>query len=107
MGLRDELIKPQMTTTLCILCDIIKFTNSLPTFLQAARLNWCDMSRVLNTLKDNLQAKIENQAHSPTSYFVQVQEFINIARKSSSGRYQLCSNTDFESSDFRQTLSNL
>ena len=46
------------------------------------------MPRVLNTLKDNLQAKIENPAHPPTSYFARVQEFINIARKSSGGRYK-------------------
>ena len=65
----------------CLLCNIIKFTNSLQTFLQAARLNWCDITRVLNTLRDNLQAKIENPAQPPTSYFAQVQEFIDIARK--------------------------
>ena len=68
-GLRDELIEPQMIATLCIPCDVIKFTNSLQTFLKAARLNWCDISKVLNTLKDNLQAKIENPAHPPTPYF--------------------------------------
>ena len=84
----------------CLLCNIIKFTNSLQTFLQAARLNWCDITRVLNTLKDNLQAKIENPAQPPTSYFAQVQEFIDIARKSSGGRYQLPSYADFELSDF-------
>ena len=52
-----------MIATLCILRDVTKFTNSLPTFLQAAQLNWCDIPRVLNTLKDNLQAKIENLAY--------------------------------------------
>ena len=84
-GLRDELILPRMIVTLCILCDVIKFTNSLQTFLQTARLDWCDIPRVLNTLK----AKIENPAHLPTSYFARVQEFIDIARKYSGGRYQL------------------
>ena len=73
--------------------------NSLQTFQQAARLNWCDIPRVL-TLKDNLQAKIENPAHPPTSYFARVQEFIDIARKSSGGRYKLRSYADFELSDF-------
>ena len=59
-----------MIATLCILDEIIiKFTNSLQTFLQAAQFNWCDIPRVLNTLKDHLQAKIENPAHHPTSYF--------------------------------------
>ena len=52
-----------------------------------------------NTLKDNLQAKIDNAAHPPTSYFAQVQEFIDIARKSSGGRYQLRCYADFELSD--------
>ena len=99
-GLRDKLIKSRMIATLCILCDVIKFTNSLQTFLQVARLNWCDIPRVLNILKDNLQAKIENPAHPPTSYFAWVQEFIGITRKSSGGRYQLCSYADFELSDF-------
>ena len=99
-GYRDELIEPRMIATLCILWDVIKFTNSLQTFLQAARLNWCDIPRVLNTLKDNLQAKIENPAHPPTSYFAWVQEFIDITRKSFSGRYQLRSYAGFESSDF-------
>ena len=89
-----------MIATLCILRDVTKFTNSLPTFLQAAQLNWCDIPRVLNTLKDNLQAKIENPAHPPTSYFARVQEFIDIARKSSGGRYQLRSYAEFEVSDF-------
>ena len=55
---------------------------------------------MLNTLKDNLQAKIENPAQPPTSYFAQVQEFIDIARKFSGGRYQLPSYADFELSDF-------
>ena len=63
-------------------------------------MNWCGISRVLNTLKDNLQAKIENPAQPPTSYFAQVQEFIDIARKSSGGRYQLPSYADFELSVF-------
>ena len=96
-----------MIATPCILRDVTKFTNSLPTFLQAAQLNWCDIPRVLNTLKNNLQAKIENPAHPPTSYFARVQEFIDIARKSSGGRYQLHSYADFELSDFMRTLSNL
>ena len=101
-----------MISTLCILCDVIKFTNSLHTFLHAAPLNWCDIPRVLNTLKDNLQAKIENPAHPPTSYFARVQEFIDIARKSSGGRYQLRSYADFELSDFhanfvKPVISNL
>ena len=89
-----------MIATLCILCDVIKFANSLQTFLHAARLNWCDLPRVLNTLKDNLQAKIENPAHPPTTYFARVQEFIDIARKSSGGRQQLPSYADLELSDF-------
>ena len=89
-----------MIATLCILCDLINFTNSLQTFLQAACLNWCDIPTVLNILKDNLQVKTENPAHPPTSYFVQVQEFINIARKSTGGRHQLCSHADFKLSDF-------
>ena len=72
-----------MIATLYILCDVIKSTNSLQTFLKAARLNWCDIRRVLNILKDNLQAKIENPAHPPTSYFAHTQELIDIARKSS------------------------
>ena len=84
-GLRDEIIEPRMITSLCIFCDVIKFTNSLQTLLQVARLNWCDTPKVLKTLKDNLKAKIENPAHPPTSYFVRVQEFIDIARKSSGG----------------------
>ena len=63
-------------------------------------MNWCDISRVLNTLKDNLQAKTENPAHLPTSYFARVQEFIDTARKSCGGRYQLRSYADFELSDF-------
>ena len=57
-----------------------------------------------NTLKDNLQAKIENAAHPPTPYFVRVQEFINIARKSSGGRYQLHRYAEFELSDFHVTF---
>ena len=89
-----------MIATLCILYNVIKFTNSLQTFLQAAQLNWCDIPKVLNTLKDNLQAKIENPAHPPTSYFARVQEFIDIARKSSGGRYQIRSYADFKLSDF-------
>ena len=93
-----------MIPTLCILCDVINFTNSLQTFLQAAHLNWCDIPTVLNILKDNLQAKIENPAHPPTSYFAQVQEFINIARKSTGGRHQLCSHADFELSDFHMNF---
>ena len=101
-----------MIATLFIFCDIIKFTNFLYTSLQAARLNWCDTPRVLNTLKDNLQAKIENPAHPPTSYFPWVQEFIYIARKSSGGRYQLRSYAHFELSDFhvnfvKPVISNL
>ena len=88
-----------MIATLCILCDIIKFTNSLQTFLQAARLKRCDIPRVLNTLKDNLQAKIENAAHPPTSNFDRVEEFIDIARKSSGGRYQLRSYAEFKLSN--------
>ena len=99
-GIRDELIDSRMSAPLRILCNIIKFTNSLQTFLQAVRLNWCDIPRVLNTLKDNLQAKIENPAHLPTSYFTRVQEFIDIAKKSSGGRYQLRSYADFELSNF-------
>ena len=63
-------------------------------------MNWCDISRVLNTLKDNLQAKTENPAHPPTSYFARVKEFIDTARKSCGGRYQLRSYADFELSDF-------
>ena len=43
-------------------------------------MNWGDITMVLNTFKDNLQAKIENPAQPPTSYFAQVQEFIDIAR---------------------------
>ena len=62
-------------------------------------MNWCDISRVLHTLKDNLQAKIGNPAHPSTSYYAQVQEFMDIARKSSGGRY-LPSYADFELSDF-------
>ena len=101
-----------MISTLCILCDVIKFTNSLHTFLQAAPLNWCDIPRVLNTLKDNLQAKIENPAHPPTSYFAWVQEFIDIAGKSFGGGYQLRSYADFELSDIhanfvKPVISNL
>ena len=89
-----------MIAILCILCDVIKFTNSLQTFLQAAPFNWCDIPRVLNTLKDNLEANIENAPNPPTSYFAQLQEFIDIARKSSGGRYQLSSYADFELCDF-------
>ena len=89
-----------MIATVCILCDVIKFTNSLQTSLQAAQLNWCDIPRVLNTLKDDWQAKIENPVHPRSSYFAQVQEFIHIARKSSGGRYQLRSYGGFELSDF-------
>ena len=58
------------------------------------------MPRVLNILKDNLQAKIENPAHPPASYFAWVKEFIEIDRKSSGGRYQLRSYADFKLSDF-------
>ena len=89
-----------MIITLCILCDVIIFTNSLQTFLQAAGLNCCDIPRLLNTLKDNWQPKIENPAHPSTSYFAQVQEFIDITRKSSGERYQLRNYADFELSDF-------
>ena len=76
------------------------FTNPIQTFPQAARLNWCDIPRMLNTFKDNLQAKIENPTHPPTSNFARVQEFIDIATKSSGGRYQLRSYAEFELSDF-------
>ena len=62
-------------------------------------MNWCNIPRVLNTLKGNLRAKIENPAHPPTPYFARVQEFIDIARKSSDGRYKLRSYADFELSD--------
>ena len=55
---------------------------------------------MLNTLKDHLQAKIENPAHHPTSCFAWVHKCIDIARKSPGGRYQLCSYTEFELSDF-------
>ena len=55
---------------------------------------------MLNTLKDNLQAKIENLAYPPTSYFARVQEFINIARNSSGERYQLRGYAAYELSDF-------
>ena len=89
-----------MIATLCILWDVIKFTNSLQTFLQAARLNWCDIPRVLNTLKDNLQATIENPAHLPTTYFAHTQELIDTVWKSSGWRYQLRSYAEFELSDF-------
>ena len=89
-----------MITTLCVLCHVIKFTNSLQTFLQAAQLNWFDIPRVLNTLKDNLQAKIENLAYPPTSYFARVQEFIDIASNSSGERYQLHGYAAYELSDF-------
>ena len=68
-------------------------------------MNWCDIPRVLNTLKDNLQAKIENLAYPPTSYFAQVQEFIDIGRKSSGGRYQLGNYVDFELSDFHANFA--
>ena len=91
-GLIGELIEPWMIAALYILCDVIKFTNSLQTFLQAARLNWCNIPRVLNNLKDSLQAKIENPAH---------QEFIDTARKSSGGRYRLRSYAEFKLSDFQ------
>ena len=84
-----------MIATLCILCDVIKFTNSRQTFLQAARLNWYDISRVLNTLKHNLQAKIENPAHPPISYFARVALLENPLVED-----QLCSYADFELSDF-------
>ena len=47
-----------------------------------------------------MQAKIENLAHPPTSYFAWVQEFIDIARKSPGGRYQLDGYAEFELSDF-------
>ena len=110
--LRDELIEPRMIATVCILCDLIKFTNSLQTFLQAARLNWCDIPSVLNTLKDNLPVKMENPAHPPTSYFARFQEFIDIARKSSGASYQLRSYAEYELSDFhanfvKPVISNL
>ena len=59
---------------------------------------------MLNTLKDNLQAKIRNPVNPPTSYFVRIQEFINIARKSSGGRYQLPSYADFKLSDFHSNF---
>ena len=101
-----------MITTLCVLCHVIKFTNSLQTFLQAAQLNWFDIPRLLNTLKDNLQAKIENLTHPPTSYFTQIQESIDISRKPSGGRYQLHSYAEFELRDFhanfvKPVISNL
>ena len=76
------------------------FTNPIQTFPQAARLNWCDIPRMLNTFKDNLQAKIENPTHPPTSNFARVQVFIDTARKTSSGRCQLRSYAEFELSDF-------
>ena len=60
---------------------------------------------MLKTLKDNLQAKIENPAYPSTSYFAQVQEFIDIPRKSSGGRYQLRSYADFELSDFHANFA--
>ena len=63
-------------------------------------MSWCDILRVLNTLKDNLQAKIDNPSHPSTSYFARVQEFIDIARKTCGGRYQLRSYADCNLIDF-------
>ena len=55
---------------------------------------------MLNILKDNLRAKIENSAHAPTSFFARFQEFIDIARKSFGGRYQLRSYANLELTHF-------
>ena len=67
---------------------------------------------MLNTLKDNLQAKIDNPSHPPTSYFAWVQEFIDIARKTSGGRYQLrsyadCNLIDFHANFIKVVISDL
>ena len=72
-GLTDELIESQIIATLCILCDVIKFINSLQTF---------------------------SSSTSPTSFFALFQEFIDIARKSSGGRYQLRSYANLELTHF-------
>ena len=84
--------------------QIYKFSSNI-SIGSTIELVW--HTRVPNILKDNLQAKIENATHPPTSYFVRVQELIDIARKSSGGKYQLRSYADFELTDFHANFVKL
>ena len=92
----DELVAPGVIATLCILCKIIKCTNSLQVYLQGACLNWCDVPRDLNNVLQTLQLKAERPSKPKSLYFGRIEQFIGIARKSAGGRFNLRSYKSFD-----------
>ena len=89
-----------MIATLCFLADVIKSTNTLQTYLQGARLNWYQIPREIARLIKTLTDKGDNPSQPPTSYFGQLQRYLDIAKQSAGGRYTLRSFEDFDVESF-------
>ena len=100
--LRDELVAPRMIANLCILCNIIKCTNSLQAYLQGAHLNWCDVPRELNNVLHTLQLKAKQPSKPKSSYFGHIEQLIGIAKKSAGGRFNLGSYKSFDINSFHK-----
>ena len=99
-GLNDELVELHLIATFCILADITKGTKTLQTFLQAAWLNQYDIPRELAHLWKALTKKAENLGNPTSSYFEQLQNFLDVAAKSAGGRYCNHNYADFNLNNF-------
>lgn len=95
-----------MTTTLCILCDVIIYKFPL-IYLKTAPLTWCDKPRDHQYLLKIHSAKDEGPAKSLSSNFGRIGNFIEIATKLAGFFYQLHSYTEFDIDSFQSTFVNI
>lgn len=78
----NELVNANSIATLCILADILAYTNILQTFLQGARLNFLELPGKVDKLLKCLRLKASNPELPETSNFAGLQDFFDIASNS-------------------------
>ena len=93
-----------MIATLCFFADVIKSTNALQTYMQGARLNWYQIPKEIEKLKKFLSDKADDPSLPSTSYFGQLQKYLDIASRSAAGRFQMRSFVNFDVESFIQSF---
>ena len=85
-GVHDDLIKPQMVSTLCFVTDAILMTNKLQVFLQASRLNFLLLPSQVEKLLGTLTAKFVNPSGPESYFFAKLDELFAATDSKNQGR---------------------
>ena len=78
LGVRDQLIDPQMVAIICLLADVIKSTNLLQLRLQASHLNFLDIPPMVAKLIDSLEEKKANLDSPGDSFYSRLSQFLGV-----------------------------